>query len=82
MKLSESQAQLVAHMKAHPFPLIRIPGGLWTTEDLRDGNNTPPIWWGTQTVKVLERVGVLKNETNEPFWRGRFTLSDKPIEAK
>ena len=74
MKLTLTQQTLVNHMQVHLFPLMRRPGGVWTTSDML---HPPPVWWSTKIVAALQEKGVLVNETSQPFSRGRFRLSEK-----
>ena len=79
MKLSTTQQSLVDHMRTTNCPLIRLHGGYWTTTDQipLTGGWDPRLgpWWGTTTVRALERTGVIVNETANPSWRGRYKLT-------
>lgn len=63
--LSKTQADVVAKLTEHQAVLVRWPGGFWTYEgcpakpgDAR--NDAVPEWWVTvQTVRALDRAGVL-----------------------
>jgi hypothetical protein len=74
--LSPTQIACIEHMEAHPFPLKRLPGGFWTTTDCQPPTDKafPEKWWGTPTVRVLLRKGVIYNETETPFWNGSYRL--------
>lgn len=80
-KLTATQQHLVNLLKQQPEPfLVRLPGGIWTIrefENLKPGFFPPRDKWFTiQTLKALEKKGVLKNESAETgnFWRGPYRL--------
>ena len=71
-KLSPTQAQAVAVIKARGGKIERWPGGFWTTPgiefDQRPGYRVPNWYVGAGTVKALEKLGVLR-ETGRKWTR-------------
>jgi hypothetical protein len=75
-RISLKQRELVEHMRRHPYPLMRLPGGRWTTTDCQPlTGESLQKWWGTGTVAALQEMRVIVNETSQPFYRGRFKLA-------
>jgi hypothetical protein len=78
VKLSKTQTEVVRRLKETGKPLQRWPGGFWTTEQPPAAMNKPaPEWWcGTQTVRVLERVGVIvPKDQKRDWWKQHYVLT-------
>lgn len=61
-ELSKTQQQVLRKLQDHaPAVLVRRPGGFWTWDGCPADVRGVPAWWVTvQTVRALERLGVLE----------------------
>jgi hypothetical protein len=74
IRFSPVQQQLLDHLRRTGKVLRRSGGGLWCTEYPWIPAGSP--WWGTQTVRALERLGVLVRCHRLPeAWRDDRMLS-------
>lgn len=62
VKLSKTQQESVAYIRAHGGLIERRMGGFWTTPDTPIGSERNLDTWsiGINTVRALERKGILK----------------------
>ena len=79
MKLSPTQRETLARMAASTGELFRSRGGFWAPhEPGRDWRETPTWWVGVQTMRSLERLGLveLRPDQHEPEWCATRRLTD------
>lgn len=67
-RLSTTQQEALSRM-----PLVRYPGGFWGAEGATlDPFSGSPGWSvGVQTIRALERMGLVTVERNEQGWERR-----------
>ena len=66
-KLSDHQADIVAHVKEHGGKIVRKPGGFWHAEGSKmDAKGVPEKWTQVQTIRALEAKGVLERTHEFP----------------
>ena len=78
LKLTPTQADLVARVRAAGGLIERWPGGFWTTPGCshrKSGLYKVPDWWvGTGTIKSLVGKGVLTVSREQPARFGAFPV--------
>lgn len=68
--LSKTQLQVLRKLQEHaPAALVRRAGGFWTWDGCPSDVRGVPAWWVTvQTVRAMERQGVLQRANRLPEW--------------
>lgn len=80
VSLSKTQAGVVSKLaEQQGRRLVRVPGGFWTVADVAVPPYGVPTWWVTiQTVRALEKKGVLVRTNEFPEeWRDTRVLAER-----
>jgi hypothetical protein len=79
--MSPTQRAMIAHVKEHGGKIIRKPGGFWHAEGApMDAKGIPEKWVQIQTVRALERKGVLERTNEHPEeWKDSRRLVESKL---